>query len=326
MNKTVNGLYKIAIGMILPMVILTGCKKEDSVSNEPEIGVIVTEGSSETTDFESDAKEAVNYESDVQEAVNSETDAKELLEEGILTEDIAMEESEQDTSSENLPDGEVFVDETASGDDGLIEAGTSSGANMGTIVWLGDSLTQGSLGDDNDNFANAPYIKLAALCDRRVEGYGFYGYNTHDIFWVYTDESQENQKKDPAKTYIFWVGSNDWVVNGVTNDNADPVIAEIDRFISSGGITKYLVLGTTARYELRSDYEGFGGTANANMGKNMYESINDKLAQHYGNRYLDVNPAIPIEGGYGPDNIHLVQKSYDDVAELVNRKLTELGI
>ena len=41
------------------------------------------------------------------------------------------------------------------------EAGET--ASTKAIVWLGDSLTQGSLGHKNDNLANAPYEKLKSL-------------------------------------------------------------------------------------------------------------------------------------------------------------------
>lgn len=235
-------------------------------------------------------------------------------------------------ASETVPvpeeSGQFREGEDVSAEEGIPETaenipGTDSAS--GTIVWLGDSLTQGSLGDIDDNLPNAPYIKLAQLSGRNVEGYGYYGYNTHDIFWVYVDEAHENQKKDPNKTYVFWVGSNDWVVDGATNDDAGKVISEIDSFVSGGGITKYIVLGTTARYELRSDYRGYNGAENANIGKDMYSLINQQLSGHYGEKYLDVNTVISTEGGYGPDNIHLTQASYDAVADLVYKKVIELG-
>lgn len=316
-NQTVvNKLCKIAIGMFVPMVILTGCKNPVSVifNDEPEIGVVEDGAEANADDTEQYADESELY-----------VDESELY---VDESELYVDESElyADDAELYADDSELYLDETNSADD---ESDSKEGAHS-TIVWLGDSLTQGSLGDDNDNFANAPYLKLADLSGRNVEGYGFYGYNTHDIFWVYSDENHENQRKDPNKTYIFWVGSNDWVVNGVANDNATPVMAEIDQFITSGGIKNFLVLGTTARYELRSNPADSGESAAADAGtsaeQNKYELINDQLRQHYGKRYLDVNPAIPVDGGYGPDNVHLTQQSYDDVAVLVNRKLKELGI
>ena len=206
-------------------------------------------------------------------------------------------------------------------DTGINEGKKSGSTQSAAVVWLGDSLTQGSLGHENDNLANAPYVKLSEISGFNVEGYGFYGYKTHDIFWVYTDEEHENQKKDPGKIYVFWVGSNDWVIDGITNDDAESVINEIDSFVNGGGITNYLVLGTTARYELRSDYAGYGKAANLNAGTDVYKVINDKLKAHFGDKYLDVNEVIPLDTGYGPDNIHLTQESYDAVARLVYEKL-----
>lgn len=177
------------------------------------------------------------------------------------------------------------------------------------IVWLGDSLTQGSLGDNNDNLPNAPYEKLKAMAGVPVEGYGFYGYNTHDIFWVYRAESQLNQKRDPNKTYIFWVGSNDWVKDGVPNTETSGVINEIDKFISDGvQISNYIVIGTTARYELGDSYK----------------IINKALKDHYGTHYLDVADVIG-PNGYIEDRIHLKQVSYDAVALAVYNKLIAMG-
>lgn len=183
------------------------------------------------------------------------------------------------------------------------------------IVWLGDSLTQGSLGSDGDNIDNSPAVRLQELSGHIVDGYGFYGYNSHDIFWVYRDETQKNQSVDSNKIYLFWVGSNDWVVDGNPNDNVGPVIEEIDRVIDAGGLEDYLVLGTTARIELRTD-NGDGIL--------MYESVNKKLKDYYKDHYLDVIEAIS-DNGYGPDDIHLTQNAYDNVASLVNMKLIEMN-
>ena len=176
------------------------------------------------------------------------------------------------------------------------------------IVWLGDSLTQGSLGDNNDNLENAPYEKLREMVDVPVEGYGMYAYNTHDIFWVYIDEGHFNQKVDPDKTYIFWVGSCDWAPDDSVNSDTAPVIAEIDNFIARGPLTNYIVLGTTSRWRLGD----------------LYIPINKDLAAHYGSHYMDVIDIIN-KYGYSPDNTHLSQESYDAIAEAVYNKLKTLG-
>ena len=175
------------------------------------------------------------------------------------------------------------------------------------IVWLGDSLTQGSLGDDNDNLENAPYERLKKMVSVPVEGYGFYGCVTHDIFWVYLDEDHYDQEVDPDKTYIFWVGSCDWAANTPNSDTA-PVIAEIDNFIAKGPLENYIVIGTTSRYTLGD----------------LYIPINKDLSAHYGEHYMDVIDIIN-KYGYSPDNTHLSQESYDAVATAVYEKLTALG-
>lgn len=183
-----------------------------------------------------------------------------------------------------------------------------------TIVWLGDSLTQGSLGDEYDNLIGAPCVILMNKYGLAVEGYGFYGNNTNDVLWRYKDETQENQTVDNNKVYIFWLGSNDWVVGGEPNTDAQSVIAKLDEFINNGKLDKYIIMGTTARYELRVEEDG----------KLMYEIINDELENHYKEHYMDVIDIIG-EDGYGPDNIHLTAPTYEKVAEMVYNRLLEMG-
>ena len=181
-------------------------------------------------------------------------------------------------------------------------------SNAQPIVWLGDSLTQGSLGHEDDNLANAPYEKLKKKVSVPVEGYGFYGYNTHDIFWVYTDGAHLNQQVDPHKTYVLWVGSCDWCPDEGPNANTAPVMDEIDRFLASGNVKNYIIIGTTSRWRL-GDY---------------YIPINNDLAAHYGKHYMDVIDIIN-KYGYSSDNTHLSQATYDAVANAVYEKLKALG-
>lgn len=317
MRKSFVKYIKSVLIISTVMIFLTGCDKLKQ-QKEPEIGVITTEKDNLQNDIQSDSDSLPeNVNDGIDELSENVYDDSESMQEDVIAKEGDLLEyaiTDEENSTED-----VFVDEGSLTEDVVVDASLQEETTGGsTIVWLGDSLTQGSLGHDSDNLANAPYIKLAALSGRVIEGYGYYGYNTHDIFWVYVDENHENQRKDPAKTYVFWVGSNDWVVDGKTNDNAEAVIAEIDSFVSGGNITKYIVLSTTARYELRADYP-------SNDGKDMHQLINDKLQKHYGEKYLDVNSVIGIDDGYGPDNIHLTQKSYDDVAKLVDEKIRQMG-
>lgn len=181
------------------------------------------------------------------------------------------------------------------------------------IVWLGDSLTQGSLGDIDDNLANAPTVTLAAIMGCEVEGYGFYGNTTHDVLWRYQDETQENQTIDPKKTYVFWLGANDWVGESVNTDTEN-VISQLDHFIEYGNISRYIVIGTIARKELRTMRDG----------RQLCEIIDDDLQRHYGDRFLEVKDVIGSDG-YGPDDIHLRQESYDNVAIALRDKLINMG-
>ncbi len=223
--------------------------------------------------------------------------------------DVTLTDDASENSDLTGDDAEDVQTEDTGSDD---QAEGSDGNNAGghTIVWLGDSLTQGSLGHDNDNLPNAPYEKLKKLANVPVEGYGMYGFNTGDILWTYTEASWMNQERDPNKTYVFWVGSNDWVKDGVANTETADVIARVDDFLNRNGVVlnDYIVLGTTARYELGDSYK----------------VINAALAQHYGKHYLDVIDVIGPDG-YGEDRIHLTQAAYDNVAKAVYNKLKALG-
>ena len=288
------------IGMALAItVLIAGCSKnKESAASEatptPEpIGVIDEADTKQ-------AKEGPGF---------SEADEDTLFEDageigGISAETLkeaGNEETDEGSEEPSEEDDADTSEETAEKE--------SSNPNAQPIVWLGDSLTQGSLGDNNDNLPGAPYETLKKLVNVPVEGYGLYGYNTNDIFWVYMDSGHYNQTIDPKKTYIFWVGSNDWVVEGEPNNITLPVIAQIDRFLTlEGQVNNYIVIGTTARYELGD----------------MYRSINRDLAAKYGSHYLDVIDVIGKDG-YGPDRIHLTQGGYDAVARAVYEKLKSLG-
>ncbi len=169
------------------------------------------------------------------------------------------------------------------------------------VVWLGDSLTQGSLGDDNNNVDNpqAPWRVLAGLSGWDVKGYGYYAYYAHDILWKYISDGGTY---DPSTVYVFWVGSCDF---HDSPDNTDKVIAEIDNFLSTGNLNRYLVMGTTDRHDMDPD---------AHIG------INRKLADRYGDKYIDIISYIE----YGPDGVHLTADSYGKIASAVYDKLKNL--
>ncbi|MBR5407353.1 MAG: hypothetical protein IK111_06875 [Lachnospiraceae bacterium] len=169
------------------------------------------------------------------------------------------------------------------------------------VVWLGDSLTQGSLGDDNGNVDNpqAPWRVLKEISGYDVEGFGYYGFYTHDILWKWGNDGGE---KDPDTVYVFWVGSCDF---RESQGAVTTVIKEIDTFLRNGHLDKYIVMGTTPREEL-----GVSGARN----------VNQKLEDKYGDKYLDILPYVV----FGPDNLHLTESSYRAIAEVVYNKLKEL--
>lgn len=232
------------------------------------------------------------------EHIDNESAEEPVIEESIATEPVEENETIQTNLQEVVTSDETQILRTPKHD---------------TIVWIGDSLTQGSLGHDNDNLPNAPFNRLAELTGLKVEGFGFYGYNTHDVFWCYKDETQCNQSVDGNKTYIFWVGLNDWAGGeGITTDT-ELVIMEIDAIISRG-LEDYVVIGPTARKELR---QTIGEKA-------AYESINEDMKKHYQEHFLDILDIVTLDG-FGQDGIHLNQDAYDRVAEAVYDKLLDLG-
>lgn len=230
-------------------------------------------------------------------------------ESAIVVEDITETSIDSDGSDVNETmdtiagdfDGENVAkeaeEETSEGEE------TSEADLPNKIVWIGDSLSQGSLGDDNFNKDNpwAPYYALQNHVDIPVDGYGYYGYVSHDCLWKF---GQDGGVKDPNTLYIFWVGSNDFR-EGVKE--TDTVIYEIDNFLANGNLTRYLVLGTTNREEIRDNGE--------------YVEINNKLAEYYKDRFLDIMPYVE----FGPDMLHLTKESYTKVGDAVYEKLHSIG-
>lgn len=186
-----------------------------------------------------------------------------------------------------------------------------SGKPVG-IVWLGDSLTQGSLGDIDDNLANAPYVRLQTLCGDRalVEGFGYYAFVSNDIFWRYCYDYKTGEAKDPEKVYVIWVGSNDFALAQDKSTVVAEVEAEIDKFVGDK-ISRYIVLSHLPRAE--------------SMPGDWYKVINAELAAHYGDRFLDITSCASVPDGFLPDEVHLTQESYDNVAAAVYNKLIQMG-
>ena len=294
MKKT----HLLFISIIVMIAMLAGCGRQTAPAAPAEVpeevegsaSAEVSEAAEETTPVEvSEATEAAAPVEEPEEAAS--------VEEPAETEEAAPAEISEDAKA------------PAAKDPASDSSGDATPDTLRTIVWLGDSLTQGSLGEDNDNLPNAPYVKLQSMIPNKVEGYGLYGYNTHDIFWVYKDEDHYDQTVDPNKIYIFWVGSNDWCPIDGENTNTAPVIAEIDSFLQSGGVKDYIVMGTTQRWRL---------------GLDRAKIINADLAAHYGNHYMDVIDLIE-KNGFSEDNTHLSQASYDAIAGAVCAKLKALG-
>lgn len=226
------------------------------------------------------------------------------------SEDNKVEDAAVETESKEAENNETETNDEVTGEvKGEKKEKEEAKSDAQPIVWLGDSLTQGSLGEEDDNLANAPYVRLAKKVSVPVEGYGMFGFNTNDIFRHYTSPKEMGKTVDPNTTYILWVGSNDWVAFGEPNADTGHVMQRIDQFLAEGGgIKQYIVMGTTSRYKLGD----------------LYIPINRDLAAHYGVHYMDVIDIIN-QYGYSPDNTHLSQASYDAIADAVYAKLKALG-
>ncbi len=291
----------LTIILFMMCILVTGCGKETAVQPSSQENTIA--------DATAAPEQSVQVEVVTPKATPEATPDAEPAESVEPSDESAPEEAV--TEERETIEGDTEAAAT-SGIEGTVTESTASDNNATagrTIVWLGDSLTQGSLGDDNDNLAHAPYVKLQSLVKNKVEGYGMYGYKTHDIFWVYRDEGHLNQRVDPNKIYIFWVGSCDWCPDDGENTNTAPVIAEIDNFLAAGPVKDYIVIGTTQRWRL--------GVERARI-------INANLQAKYGSHYMDVVDIIAANG-FSPDNTHLSQASYDAIASAVYNKLKALG-
>ena len=309
--------------IMLCAVLLSGCSEKEEKSEETQTASV------ENVEVVSDEQEVATPEEKINPQIEVTVEKQDPIE--AIVDDNPELLADGDDSGDNPDAGDGETDDGSSltnpGDsapEDAIEGGEhdhieeEQPKQAPRIIWLGDSLTQGSLGDRDDNLANAPYVRLAGLLSgygNVVEGYGYYGYNTHDILWKY-GETLNGAGKDADAIYIFWCGSNDWVDDHVANTETGGVISEIDNFLANNGnpISKYIVIGTTARYQLR---EGA-----------LYEVINASLSGHYGAHYMDVNSFISQDvenGGYVIDQVHLTQESYDKVADAVFSKLKALG-
>lgn len=328
-------------------VSLTGCESKNNHEKD-NISDSTDGGASTDIDVEVmfDELDNTNHTDDNNDLTNADAESSEPSTDVELESDLRSDKNQEVTDAENTPDDlddesetdlsvhsedllhgkiESDQDDADKEDDDIDDVDKNddvdndstnkkhSGKKYDTVVWLGDSITQGSLGNPDDNLENAPYVTLRKLSGLNVEGYGFYGYNTNDIFWVYRDETQKNQKVDNSKLYIFWVGSNDWVLDSGSNCDVAPVMERIDSFIASGNLKDYIIMGATARIGLRGEYNG----------KPLYDIINAELSKHYGSHFLDIQKTITMNG-FGPDNTHLKQDAYDRVAGAVYDKLKEM--
>lgn len=288
---------------------LAGCSKNTGQENPvPAEGKPIAEDKSVTGDKSatgnteeagdtSKTESAVTPEDTVAKEDASSKDDTVAGEEAGSAEDIHANADVQ--ANENVQTNEDVQTDAENPSDNSGHAGNNAPYD---VIWIGDSLTQGSLGDDNHNKNNpqAPWRVLGEISGKNVTGVGFYGYKTHDIFWAY---GEYDGIKDPNITYVYWVGSNDF---HDSPDNIKYVIEETDRFNSNAGITKYIMLGTTNR---------------GDMDPNAYISINKGLEDYYGDRYLDIMPYVE----FGPDGVHLTEASYRKIAGAVYDKLRSMG-
>lgn len=285
--KKKNLSYLIILTLLICS--MTACGKSVGSSVSPS-------ETAETIDTaqKADSNEEITENSDKENDMAAEKEPEETTD----TEETADTKEADETSPADDQNGQDNTDS----DNAKAEEQPQTDPNKPVIVWIGDSLTQGSLGEDNRNENNpqAPWKVLRDICGLNVAGVGFYGFTAHDIFWAY---SEYHGIKDPDIIYIYWVGSNDFFQSP---DNVAQVIEETDRFNESVGITRFLMLGTTDRQDMHPE---------------TCPKVNRVLEDTYGDKYLDILPYVE----YGPDGVHLTEKSYADVARAVYDKLKSLG-
>lgn len=300
LNKKRTKILLILLSCIV-FISLSACDKDDDTKeNVGETESVVQ--TSENTQAEP-VIEVVREIDDVPE--NNDDDAvledeKETLDESQIVEtgDTISDESESDSEASETSDEQTDTSDKEENKESDDKEDTESSKKLPRVIWLGDSLTQGSLGDDNGNVNNpqAPWRVVASKYGIDIIGYGYYGHNTHDLLWRY---GEDGGKKNSENIYVFWAGSNDFVnsENGI-ND----VLYEINRFVEAGNIDKYIVMGTTDREAL---------------GREKAVAINSMLKQAYGSKYLDILDYVE----FGPDQTHLTVNSYSRIADVVYNKI-----
>ena len=313
-KTTVTAVFSAVLLIILPAICriaLSGCSEAPPASSDTD--QIITDSPEIITDnpvVTTDSPETITYNPEQSDNAPSDSgkDTSDPVSDAV--DDSQDEQYTYNPDRDNLSctDADAYsTEETGTGTES--EAGVDSGDDPKVpedffgVVWIGDSLTQGSLGDNNFNKNNpqAPWRVLGDISGWKVWGVGFYGYNTSDILWAYTEY---DGLTDPGYIYVFWVGSNDF---RESPGNVDSVIEQTDRFISVHEIDKYLILGTTNRGDMDPD---------------AYVGINSRLSNRYGDRYLDIMPCVEYEY----DGVHLTVDSYKKVAEAVYRKLKQLYV
>ncbi|MCR4654713.1 MAG: hypothetical protein K5770_00560 [Lachnospiraceae bacterium] len=322
-QKSGRSLKRIISGclfVLLTGMLLCGCSEEDAETvNSGQAG---SEAVPETESGQT-LTEAGNNDTDIVPTINIEvtgTTASDPVDEEETDTDPGEEPRHAADSGQDEEAADPLTEEISDHNEEQIAAQENdsqpvseelSGKPVG-IVWLGDSLTQGSLGDMDDNLDNAPYVKLQGLCGDRafVEGFGYYGFVSDDIFWRYGHDYTGGEAKNPEKVYVIWVGSNDFALAQDKSTVVPKVEAEIDKFVGDK-ISKYIVLSHLPRAE--------------SMPGDWYKEINAELKAHYKDRFLDITSCAGIPDGFLPDKVHLTQESYDNVAGAVYSKLLEMG-
>ena len=329
---------KISLSLVLTLMMLvlaagavfTGCGKEKAGSGQPggdaesaEAGNTAEAGKSTIQpDITVSAGEEEQQARTEPEADTPEKDADTPDEADTLPDNADTPPDEADAAKNDAltpQDGADTAPEEAGAADAVDTKAADTAADEkkevkpAHIIWIGDSLTQGSLGDMDDNLEHAPYVRLQKLCADRgdvVEGFGYYAYVTSDIFWKYDEFYPNGDPEDPENVYVLWVGSNDFALSPDPLSAVPGVTAQIDKFVG-GGIDKYIVLSHLPRAE----------TVNGGI----YSDINAALKEKYGERFLDITSCAPYPDGFQSDQVHLTQKSYNRVADAVYDKLIRMG-
>ncbi len=169
-----------------------------------------------------------------------------------------------------------------------------------TLVFLGDSLTQGAGVSDTTQTYPMQVIENIAQPERRYEIYAIGGQDSTTLSTLF------GEHRIPAKAVlIIWLGRN----NNLSKPEV--VVADISQVLLQHPVSNFLVLSV-----LRGRYES------EQPGGERYKQIaalNEKLKAEFSSNFVDVGTELNCSDRI--DNVHLDSNGYKKIANIVADEL-----